>query len=135
MPGHEPWIMRLLDEETGVPAKNVRAQQILNRIQDLRMADHVVDPGKEHVAAMAHLALDRGAGPCLIVLELAAKFGNFAFTQHVDGEMVAALAIVRDLALAQQFRHSCPPIFFFPVPGSNQTPSKVSPPSSSVNKC
>jgi hypothetical protein len=27
--------------------------------------------------------------------------------------MVAALAIVRDITLAQQFRHSCPPVFFF----------------------
>src|SRR5262245_9503130 len=113
MPGHEPGIMRLLDEETGIPAEDIRAQQILDRIQNLGMAEYVVDPGKEHVAAMAHLALDRDAGPRLIVLELAAKFFDFALAQDVDREMVAALAIARDLALAQQFRHSCPPLFFF----------------------
>src|SRR5581483_9729338 len=71
--------------------------------------DHVVDPGKQHMAAMAHLALDRAAGPRLVILELAAKFGDLALGQYLQGEMVAALAIVRHLALAQGFRHRRPP--------------------------
>ena len=33
MPGDETGIVRLLDEETGVPAKEVRPQQVLDRIQ------------------------------------------------------------------------------------------------------
>ena len=76
MPGNEPGIMGLLDEETGIPAEDVRSQQILDRIQDFRMTDHLVDPGEEHVAAVAHLALDRPPGSRLVALELAAKFGN-----------------------------------------------------------
>jgi hypothetical protein len=40
--------MRLLDEETGVPAMNIRAQQILDRVEYFRMANHIVDPGEEH---------------------------------------------------------------------------------------
>jgi len=47
-----------------------------DRIKDFRMTDHLVDPWEEHVAAVAHLALDRAPGSRLIVLELAAKFGN-----------------------------------------------------------
>src|SRR5579871_3562277 len=113
MPGHESGIARLLDEKAGVPAEDVRAQQILDRIQDFWMADHLVDPGKQHVAAMAHLALDRAAAPRFVVLEAAAERGDFAFAQDIDGKMVAALAIVFDLALAQGFRHSCPPLFSY----------------------
>ena len=37
-----------------------------------------VDPGEQHVAAMAHLRLDRSVALGLIVLELAAKFGDLA---------------------------------------------------------
>ena len=76
MPGYKAGIVRLLDEETGVPAEDVRAQQVFDRIKDFRMTDHLVDPGEEHVAAVAHLALDRPPGSRLVVLELAAKFGN-----------------------------------------------------------
>src|ERR1700712_803662 len=113
MPRNESWIMRLLDEEAGIPAQQIWAQQILDRIQDFGMADHLVDPGKQHVAAVAHLALDRAAGLRLIILELAAKLGDFASAERIDREIIAALAIVRDLAVAQQFRHSCPPVVFF----------------------
>src|SRR5215468_5905512 len=65
------------------------------------------------MAAMAHLALDRATGPRLVVLELAAKVGDLALAQRVDREMVAAFAIAFDIALAQQFRHANPPVFFF----------------------
>src|SRR5665213_891845 len=100
MPGYEPGIARFLDEEAGIPAEDIRAQQILDRIQNRGMPDHLIDPGKQHMAAVAHLALDRTAGPRLIVLKLAAKFGDFALTQRVDRKMVAALTIVRDFAVA-----------------------------------
>ena len=61
------------------------------------MPDHLVDPGEEHVAAVAHFALDRSAGPGLVLLELAAKPGHFALAQRLDREVIAALAIARDL--------------------------------------
>ena len=81
--------MRLLDEEAGVPAKDIGTQQILDRIQDFGMADHLVNPGKEHVAAMAHLTFDWAAGPRFIILELATKFSDFIFGQDIDRKMVA----------------------------------------------
>src|SRR6266436_1686961 len=103
--------MGLLDEEAGIPAEDIRSQQIFDRIQDFRMTDHLVDPGKEHVATMAHLALDRSPGPRLVILQLPAKFGDFALAQCVDREMITTLAKARDLTLAQQFRHELPPVF------------------------
>src|SRR5580704_66406 len=128
MPGDESGIARLLDEEAGVPAQDIGPKQILDRVEDPGMADHVVDPGKQHVAAMAHLALDRATGPRLIVLELAAKFGDLALAQHIDRKMVAALAIGLDLTFAQALRHRSPPAFSFlassksdPVNGSCQS--------------
>src|SRR4051812_49418456 len=112
MPGYEAGIMRFLDEEAGVPAQEIRPQQILDRIQDFRMTDHLVDPWEQHMAAMAHLALDRSSGPRLIILELAAEFVDLALGQRVDREMIATLAKAGDLILAQQFCHGLPPIFF-----------------------
>src|SRR3954451_10863593 len=102
--------MGLLDEETGIPAQDVRPEQVLHRIEDFRMPDHLVDPGEEHVAAMPHLALDRASALGLIAFELAAKAGHLALAQRIDREMVAALAIALDLAFAKQFGHGFPPI-------------------------
>src|SRR6266481_8807359 len=98
--------MRLLDEEAGVPAQDVRPEQVLHGIEDFWMPDHLVDPGEQHVAAMAHLAPDRTSALGFIVLELATKIGHFAGTQYIDREVVATVAIISDLIRAQQFRHS-----------------------------
>src|SRR5258707_404827 len=110
MPGHEAWIMRFLVEEAGIPAQDVGPEQILDRIEDFGMPDHLVDPGEEHVAAMAHLRLDRAAAAGLIVLELAAEIGHFAGTERIDREVIAAVAITGDVMFAEQFRHRFPPI-------------------------
>src|SRR5258708_4013871 len=109
MPGHEAWIMRFLDEEAGIPAQDIRPEQILDRIENSGVPDHLVDPGEEHVAAMAHLRLDRAAAAGLIVLELAAEIGHFAGAERIDGEVIAAVAIMGDLMFAEQFRHGFPP--------------------------
>src|SRR5260370_1359704 len=61
-------------------------------------------------AAMAHLGLDRAAAAGLIVLELAAEIGDFASAERIDREVIAAVAIISDVAFAQQFRHEFPPI-------------------------
>ena len=61
MPGHEAGIVGFLDEEAGVPAQDIGPEQVLHRIQYPWMTDHLVDPGKQHVAAMAHLGLARVA--------------------------------------------------------------------------
>src|SRR3954463_7995325 len=103
MPGHEARVMGLLDEKAGIPAQDIRPEQILHRIQDFRMPDHLVDPGEEHMAAMAHLALDRTSALGLVILKLFAKAGHLALAQRIDWKVVAALAISLDLAFAQQF--------------------------------
>ena len=61
-----------------VPAQDIRSQHILDHIQNLRMTNDLIDPGEQHMAAMAHLGLDRAAASGLVVLELAAKFGDLA---------------------------------------------------------
>ncbi len=93
--------MRLLDEEARVPAQDVWPEQVLHGIEDFGMPDHLVDPGEQHVTAMAHLALDGTSALGFIVLELATKIGHFAGTQCIDREVVATVAIVSDLTLAQ----------------------------------
>ncbi len=111
-PGDETGIAGLLDKEAGIPAKDIGAEQTLDGIQDFRMAYHPVDPGEEDVAAMAHFGFDRASAAGFIVLEPAAKIGDFARVQSIDRKMVATTAIGRDLILAQQFWH-----------GSSETPA------------
>src|ERR1039457_4871552 len=108
MPGHEAGIVGFLDEEAGVPAQDIGPKQVLHRIQYPGMTDHLVDPGKQHVAAMAHLGLDRATAFGLIVLEPAAKIGHLAGAQGIDREVVAAFAIACDFVLAQHFLHGFP---------------------------
>ena len=69
------------------------------------MPDHLVDPGEQHVAAMAHLAFDRASAGGFVILELAAELGHLACAQRIDRKMIAALAIAGDFSLAQQLRH------------------------------
>ena len=113
MPRHETGIARFLDEEAGIPAQDVRTQQILDRIEDFGVPDHLVDPGEEHMAAMAYLGLDGTAAAGFVILELAAKFGHLAGAQRIDWKMVAAIAVTGDLILAQQSGHDLPPTLFF----------------------
>src|SRR5260370_42133 len=109
MPWSEAGIMRFLDEEAGVPAQDIRTQQGLDGIEDSRMPDHVVDPGEQHVAAMAHLALDRASAFGLIVLELAAKIGHFARAQRADREVVAPPPITGNFTPAHHLANRFPP--------------------------
>src|ERR1700736_2062809 len=118
MPGNEAGVAGFLDEEAGIPAQDVRSEQVLHGVEDFRMADHLVDPGEEHMAAMAHLGLDRASARRLIVLELTAKIGHFAGAQGVDREVVAAVAKTRDFILAQQFWHGFPLLLLLFVVGS-----------------
>jgi hypothetical protein len=110
VPGHEAGVTGFLDEEAGVPAQDVRAQQVLHRVEDFRMADHLVDPAEEYVAAMTHLALDRAAAQNFVVFQLAAEVGDFGCAQGIDRKMVTAVLIGRDFLVAQEFRHGRPPV-------------------------
>src|ERR1700723_2000915 len=89
MPGYEAGIAGFLDEEAGVPAQDIGPEQVLHRIQYPGMTDHLVDPGEQHVATMAHLGLDRATALGLIILELAAKIGHLAGAQGIDREVVS----------------------------------------------
>src|ERR1700722_13647231 len=108
MPGHEAGIVGFLDEEAGVPAQDIGPEQVFHRIQYPGVTDHLVDPGKQHMAAMAHFCLDRTTAFGLIILELAAKIGHLTGAQGIDREVVAAVAIACDFVLAQPFLHGFP---------------------------
>jgi hypothetical protein len=105
VPGDEAGILRLLDEETGVPAQDIGPQHILDRIEDFGVADHLVDPGKQYVAAMAHLAPDRAATLGLVCLELVAKVSDLAWRERIDRKVVAIATIRGDLRLVQHLGH------------------------------
>ena len=77
------------------------------------MPDHLVDPGEQHMAAMAHLALDRAAACGLVILELAAKIRHLVGAERVDREMIAVAAIGIDFGPTQYLGHICLPLLLF----------------------
>jgi hypothetical protein len=118
MPGDKTGIAGLLDKEAGIPAKDVRSEQILHGVEDFRMTYHLIDPGEEDVAAMAHLGLDRASTAGFIVLKLVAKISDFTRAQSIDRKVVATIVVGREITLAQQFWHVFPPkrLLFFSGP-------------------
>ncbi len=63
MPTGEGLAVRLLGAERGAPAEDVRADQVLGRVEHTRFADHLVDPGADHVCLLVELdAVVRVAG-------------------------------------------------------------------------
>jgi hypothetical protein len=69
------------------------------------VADHLVDPGKQYVAAMAHLALDRAAALGLVFLELVTKIRDLACRERIDRKVVAIATIGGDFRLVQHLGH------------------------------
>ena len=59
VPGDEAGALLLLDEESRGPAEDVRADRVLDRIQDLRVMDQLVRPGEEQVRLVPPVRLDR----------------------------------------------------------------------------
>src|ERR1700722_3747492 len=74
MPRHIRWVVRLFDEERRAPAQNVRANDVLDRIEDSLMPDQIVQPGEQKVgflpefpgeeAVIRFECLEPGSGVC-----------------------------------------------------------------------
>ncbi len=69
VPGNKTWIGRFLDEEVGGPAQDVRPDQVLYRIDNLRVVHQLVGPGEEQVRLVPPVALQRLAGERLVRFE------------------------------------------------------------------
>src|ERR1700733_5683181 len=81
---------------------------------------------------MTHLALDRAAACGFVILQLAAKIGDFGRTQGLDRKMVTAVLIGRDFHVAQEFRHGRPPVLLLLRPLA--APETTVPPGSGAVK-
>src|SRR5262245_26952133 len=92
MPGYESGVSRLLDEKAGAPAQDVRTQDFGNRIENLRMADEIVQPSEEQMGLVPQVTLDRTAAPPLVLLkaltEVCCSFGAYG----VPGKVIAPVA-------------------------------------------
>src|SRR5262249_28777928 len=62
----------LLDEEAAAPAEDVRADDVLHRVEDARMADQIVEPGEQQMRLLPQRTGD-AARTCLVVLQPAAQ--------------------------------------------------------------
>jgi len=49
VPGHEAGASRLLGEERGVPAEEIRPQHVLDRVEDGGVADEIREPREEQM--------------------------------------------------------------------------------------
>lgn len=64
MPGHIRRVARLFDEKRRAPAQDIRADDILDRVEDSVMPDEIVQPGEKQMGFLPELPGDR-AGPRL----------------------------------------------------------------------
>ena len=105
VPGDEGRVVRLLDEEIGRPAEQVRPQQILHRVEDARMVDDLVGPAEQQMDLVAHVGMDRVAGLALIGLQPVAVAPRLRRGEGAEREDIAVAGIGRDLGLGQHFTH------------------------------
>jgi hypothetical protein len=69
VPRHKGRIGRLLDEEVGGPAQQIRTVEILDGVEDGAAPHERGEPDKQQVRFMAHIAPERPAHPPLERLE------------------------------------------------------------------
>ncbi len=55
VPTRERLAVRLLGAEGSAPTQDVRANQVLGRVEHTRFADHFVDPGADHMCLLVEL--------------------------------------------------------------------------------
>ena len=92
MPGDEGRGFGLLDEEIGVPAQQVVAEHILDRIEDFGVADKVGEKREQEVRLVADVAAQRPAHPGLNGFEVGAQGARVSLAHHRDrGEITVAL--------------------------------------------
>ena len=66
VPAHEVLLLRLLDQDRGVPGENVRTDERFDRVEDGRMADEGIRPFENEV----DLELEVWIAPCVSYLEV-----------------------------------------------------------------
>ena len=92
MPGDKGRGVGLLDEEIGVPAQNVGAEHILDRVEDRRVADQIGEEREQQMRLVADVAAQRAAHAGLDGLECRADGARLGLIHHLDwGEIALAV--------------------------------------------
>ncbi len=105
MPAHEALPVRLLDEEGGLPAQQVRPQDVLDGIEDARVAHQLVHPGEEKIELLAFAPSDGTALAGFEGFELGPVAGRLLRRHHADREMVAVVLVRTDLIARKDISH------------------------------
>src|SRR5579864_5785908 len=109
VPRDEGGVPRLLDEKIGGPAEKVGAEQILDRVEQRRMAYQVGEKREDEMRFVAQIAAQRPAEACLGRFKLMVQPGRLGLAHAADRGEVALLAVLLDLRRAQNFRHRITP--------------------------
>ena len=100
MPGDEAGVVGFLDEKGTAPAQDVRADDVLDGIEDGWVADEVVEPGEQQVGFVAQFAGHR-AGVAFEGFQFVAQGVGLGTGHDPDGGVVAVLPVVADGRLGQ----------------------------------
>ena len=87
VPRHEGRRPRLLGEEGRAPAQDIRADHVLDSVEDPGMSRQLVGPGKEQVDLVAHVASERAAQRTLLRLQTVAIGARLGRREDSDREV------------------------------------------------
>ena len=104
VPRHEGRVARLLDEEARAPAEQVRAEDVLDRIEDAGIPDQPVEPREQEMALLPELAAERPAVGALHRLEPGAIAARLLGREHADRK-VEPVATIPGHRLGQEALH------------------------------
>ena len=105
VPRHEAGVGCLLDEEARAPAQEIGTEHVLDRVEDARMADQVVEPGEIEMRLVAPVALDRAAHLRFMYFKAPTQIARLRFRQDVDREVVTIVLVFFDSVGGQKFGH------------------------------
>ena len=101
MPGNEPAITGFLGIKMTRPDHDVRADQILDHVENSRVAHQLVDPREQQVTFVAKLAVHRSAGIGLVSLQGGKIVGGDIGAERRLGKQQAVRTVSVDLITGQ----------------------------------
>jgi hypothetical protein len=96
VPGYEGRIVGLLDEEAGAPHEQVRAQDVLDGVEDRRVADEVGQPREQEMRLVPDLTGQSAAVGVLDGFQPAPTLPRLRRRQHGDREVEAVSTVLLD---------------------------------------
>ena len=109
VPGHVTRVAAVLGEDGRAEEHDVRSDQVLDRVEDARIASELDQPREREVALDLERPIGVVAGGAFVGLEARAARGRFLRRQRIARIAVAVRAKLGDLRVGQVLAHLAPP--------------------------